>query len=103
MSNEGKTTPAKAAKIKLTTIAFAFVGGVAISGAKLVLPTLRSVYYGYAHHMQKVLDFIEGVATNSKKGSVPNISYLLLLPLYFFIFLITIFFIQYPKHPNSYK
>ena len=44
------------------TIAFAFVGGVAISGAKLVLPTLRSVYYGYAHHMQKVLDFIEGVA-----------------------------------------
>jgi hypothetical protein len=28
------------------TIAFAFVGGVAISGAKLVLPTLRSVYYG---------------------------------------------------------
>jgi hypothetical protein len=32
------------------TIAFAFVGGVAISGAKLVLPTLRSVYYGYAHH-----------------------------------------------------
>jgi hypothetical protein len=40
------------------TIAFAFVGGVAISGAKLALPTLRSVYYGYAHHMQKVLDFI---------------------------------------------
>ncbi len=37
------------------------VGGPAISGGKLLLPMLKGVYYRNAHHMDKVMDFIEGV------------------------------------------
>jgi hypothetical protein len=43
------------------TAGFVIVGGPAISGGKFLLPILKGVYYRNAHHMDKVVEFIEGV------------------------------------------